>query len=45
MLPFTPEVFFAQFEDYNLSIWPAQIIAYALGALKNVGVEAMRLER
>ncbi len=33
MLPFTPEVFFAQFEDYNLAIWPAQIIAYALGLL------------
>lgn len=33
MLPFTSEVFFALFEDYNRAIWPAQIVAYALGLL------------
>jgi hypothetical protein len=31
MLPFTPEVFFANFAQYNAAIWPAQIVAYALG--------------
>ncbi len=30
MLPFTTEVFFSLFEQYNLAIWPAQPIAYAL---------------
>lgn len=33
MISFTSEVFFALFEDYNLSIWPAQVIAYVLGVL------------
>lgn len=33
MIPFTSEVFFALFEDYNLAIWPAQIIAYMVGLL------------
>ncbi len=33
MLPFTSEVFFALFEDYNRAIWPAQLVAYALGIL------------
>lgn len=31
MIPFTPEVFFSLFEHYNGAIWPAQVIAYALG--------------
>lgn len=33
MLPFTAEVFFSLFERYNAAIWPAQLIAYALGVL------------
>ncbi len=33
MIPFSPEVFFALFEEYNLAIWPAQIVAYVLGLL------------
>ena len=32
MLPFTSEVFFSNFAAYNAAIWPAQIVAYALGA-------------
>lgn len=32
-VPFTPEVFFALFENYNLTIWPAHIVAYTLGFL------------
>ena len=31
MLPFTEEVFFSVFGQYNEAIWPAQIVAYALG--------------
>jgi len=31
MLSFTPEVFFALFDQYNRAIWPAQIVAYGLG--------------
>ncbi|MEX1205769.1 MAG: DUF6064 family protein, partial [Dongiaceae bacterium] len=31
MLPFTAEVFFSVFEQYNRAIWPAQIVAYGLG--------------
>ena len=31
MLPFTAEVYFALFAQYNGAIWPAQIIAYVLG--------------
>lgn len=31
MIPFSAEVFFALFEQYNRAIWPAQIVAYALG--------------
>ena len=30
-LPFSTEQFFAVFADYNAAIWPAQLIAYALG--------------
>jgi hypothetical protein len=30
-LPFTSEAFFAVFEQYNLAIWPAQVLAYILG--------------
>lgn len=33
MIPFSPEVFFALFEAYNLAIWPAQLVAYGLGLL------------
>ncbi len=33
MIPFSPEVFFALFEEYNLAIWPAQLAAYGLGLL------------
>ncbi len=33
MLPFSREVFLRLFEHYNAAIWPAQIIAYGLGAL------------
>ena len=31
MLPFTREAFFALFAQYNSAVWPAQIVAYALG--------------
>jgi hypothetical protein len=31
MLPFTPEVFSANMAQYNEAIWPAQVVAYALG--------------
>ena len=30
-LPFTPEEFLQNFARYNLAIWPAQIVAYAVG--------------
>jgi hypothetical protein len=30
-MPFTVEQFFGVFEDYNLAVWPAQIIGYLLG--------------
>lgn len=33
MLPFSAEEFFALFARYNLAIWPAQFVAYALGGL------------
>jgi hypothetical protein len=33
MLPFTRDVFFRLLEHYNAAIWPAQIIALALGGL------------
>lgn len=33
MLPFTAEVFFSVFEQYNRAIWPAQVIAYGLGLI------------
>lgn len=32
-LPFSQEAFLSLFETYNLAIWPAQLVAYALGAL------------
>ncbi len=32
-LPFTVEQFLQVFEEYNLAVWPAQIVAYVLGAL------------
>lgn len=31
MLPFTREQFLGVFADYNTAVWPAQIVAYALG--------------
>jgi hypothetical protein len=31
MQPFTREQFIAVFADYNLAVWPAQIVAYGLG--------------
>ena len=31
MLPFSKEQFLAVFATYNLSIWPAQIVAYVVG--------------
>ena len=31
MLPFTRAQFLAVFADYNLGVWPAQLVAYALG--------------
>lgn len=31
MLPFTVEEFYAVFAAYNAAIWPAQVVAYALG--------------
>lgn len=33
MLPFTPDQFHAVFRSYNEAIWPAQILAYLLGAI------------
>ena len=33
MLPFTREQFTAVFVDYNVAIWPAQVVAYGLGLL------------
>jgi hypothetical protein len=33
MLAYTTEVFFSVFAQYNAAIWPAQVIAYALGVL------------
>lgn len=31
MLPFTHDQFIAVFAEYNLAIWPAQLVAYGLG--------------
>ncbi|HEU0202545.1 MAG TPA: DUF6064 family protein [Burkholderiaceae bacterium] len=31
MLPFTHDQFVAVFAEYNLAVWPAQIVAYVLG--------------
>ncbi len=30
MLPFTREQFMAVFAEYNLAVWPVQVVAYAL---------------
>lgn len=30
-MPFTPQQFFEVFSAYNAAIWPAQVVAYALG--------------
>ena len=32
MLPFTHEAFIDVFRVYNTAIWPAQVVAYLLGA-------------
>lgn len=39
MLPFTPEQFFAVFEQYNTAVWPAQVVLYllALAVIAAVG--------
>ncbi|CAG1019128.1 hypothetical protein BURC_03984 [Burkholderiaceae bacterium] len=31
MLPFTREEFVGVFIEYNLAVWPVQILAYVLG--------------
>jgi hypothetical protein len=31
MLPFTRDQFLAVFADYNVAVWPAQVVAYVLG--------------
>ncbi len=31
MLPFTRDQFLAVFVQYNVGVWPAQIVAYVLG--------------
>ena len=41
MLPFSPEQFIAVFAEYNTGVWPAQIVAYALG----VAMVALLLRR
>ena len=33
MLPFTAEQFLAVFAGYNAAVWPAQLVAYGLGAV------------
>jgi Family of unknown function (DUF6064) len=33
MLPFTREQFLGIFADYNLAVWPAQVVAYVLGLI------------
>jgi len=33
MLPFTREQFFSVFVDYNLAVWPAQVVAYLIGVV------------
>jgi hypothetical protein len=42
MLPFTVDEFFSVFGAYNQGIWPAQIIAYLLGALAVWAIFAAR---
>jgi hypothetical protein len=32
-MPFTQEQFFEVFRNYNLAVWPMQIVMYALGAI------------
>src|SRR5262245_29987393 len=31
--PFTAEIYLSLFDTYNITIWPAQVVAYALGIL------------
>ena len=38
MLPFTTEQFFDVFARYNAAVWPAPIIAYALGTIAIIAV-------
>lgn len=33
MLPFTREQFLGVFADYNMAVWPAQVVAYVLGLI------------
>ena len=33
MLPFSRDALFSLFEQYNAAIWPAQVVAWALGAV------------
>ena len=42
MLPFTIDQFFSVFAAYNISIWPAQVAAYGVGALAFWGIAARR---
>lgn len=43
MLPFTAEQFFALFESYNLAIWPAQLVAYALAGFLIWSIASRRM--
>lgn len=48
MLPLTTAQFFALFAAYNAAIWPAQLVAYALGIVALVfalrgGAQAARI--
>jgi hypothetical protein len=42
MLPFTIDQFFGVFAAYNLSIWPAQVVAYGVATLALSGIVARR---
>lgn len=37
-LPFSVDAFFGVFEQYNLTIWPAQTVAYVLGFLSLIAI-------
>ena len=38
MLPFTREAFVALFAQYNLAVWPIQVLAYVLGIAMVAGL-------